>query len=41
MLIDIARQFQKLEVRPTRTIRFVMWNGEEQDGRFVLQAMRT
>lgn len=30
MLIDIARQFQKLEVRPTRTIRFVMWNGEEQ-----------
>jgi hypothetical protein len=30
MLIDIARQFQKLGIRPARTIRFVMWNGEEQ-----------
>ena len=30
MLIDIARQFQRLGIRPARTIRFVMWNGEEQ-----------
>ena len=30
MLIDIARQFARLGIRPTRTIRFVMWNGEEE-----------
>ena len=30
MLIDVARQFQRLGIRPARTIRFVMWNGEEQ-----------
>jgi carboxypeptidase Q len=30
MLIDIARQFARLGIRPTRTVRFVMWNGEEQ-----------
>ena len=30
MLIDVARQFQRLGVRPARTIRFVLWNGEEQ-----------
>jgi len=30
MLIDIARQMQRLGLRPARTIRFVLWNGEEQ-----------
>ena len=30
MMIDIARQMQKLGIRPKRTIRFVLWNGEEQ-----------
>jgi carboxypeptidase Q len=30
MLIDVARQFQRLGIHPARTIRFVMWNGEEQ-----------
>ena len=30
MMIDIARQMQKLGVKPRRTIRFVLWNGEEQ-----------
>ena len=30
MLIDVARLFQRLGIRPARTIRFVMWNGEEQ-----------
>ena len=30
MLIDVARQFQQLGIRPARTIRFVLWNGEEQ-----------
>jgi len=30
MLIDIARQISRLRVRPSRTIRFVLWNGEEQ-----------
>lgn len=30
MLLDVARQFQRLGVRPARTIRFALWNGEEQ-----------
>ena len=30
MLIDVARQMQRLGIRPARTIRFAMWNGEEQ-----------
>jgi hypothetical protein len=30
MLIDIARQITKLGLTPQRTIRFVLWNGEEQ-----------
>ncbi len=30
MIIDIARQIRRLELRPRRTIRFALWNGEEQ-----------
>ncbi|QSQ28021.1 M20/M25/M40 family metallo-hydrolase [Pyxidicoccus parkwayensis] len=30
MLIDVARQMQKLGLKPARTIRFALWNGEEQ-----------
>lgn len=30
MLIDIARQIVRLGIRPARTIRLVLWNGEEQ-----------
>ncbi len=30
MLIDIARQMKKLNIKPDRTIRFALWNGEEQ-----------
>jgi hypothetical protein len=30
MLIDIARQMSRLGVRPRRTVRFALWNGEEQ-----------
>ncbi len=30
MLIDIARQMKKLNIQPKRTIRFALWNGEEQ-----------
>ncbi|MEM7354018.1 MAG: M20/M25/M40 family metallo-hydrolase, partial [Acidobacteriota bacterium] len=30
MLIDIARQMQRLGIVPRRTIRFALWNGEEQ-----------
>ncbi|MBI1966907.1 MAG: M28 family peptidase [Gemmatimonadetes bacterium] len=30
MLIDVARQMARLGLRPARTIRFVLWNGEEQ-----------
>ena len=30
VLIDVARQMKRLGIRPRRTIRFVMWNGEEQ-----------
>jgi hypothetical protein len=30
LLIDLARQIQRLGIRPARTIRFALWNGEEQ-----------
>ena len=30
LMIDIARQIQKLGIQPDRTIRFALWNGEEQ-----------
>lgn len=30
MLIDIARQMARLGLEPRRTIRFALWNGEEQ-----------
>jgi hypothetical protein len=30
MLIDIARQMKRLNINPKRTIRFALWNGEEQ-----------
>ncbi len=30
LMIDIARQFKRLGIRPQRTIRFALWNGEEQ-----------
>ena len=30
MLIDVARQFKRLGIKPARTIRFALWNGEEQ-----------
>jgi len=30
MLIDIARQMKRLGIAPKRTIRFILWNGEEQ-----------
>ena len=30
MMIDIARQMKKMGIRPKRTIRFALWNGEEQ-----------
>ena len=30
LLIDLARQIQRLGIKPARTIRFVLWNGEEQ-----------
>jgi carboxypeptidase Q len=30
MLIDIARQMQRLGLKPARTLRFALWNGEEQ-----------
>jgi hypothetical protein len=30
MLIDLARQIRRLGLQPRRTIRFVLWNGEEQ-----------
>ena len=36
MVIDIARQIRRLGLKPARTIRFALWNGEEQnfDGSF-------
>jgi hypothetical protein len=30
LVIDIARQMKELGITPKRTIRFVLWNGEEQ-----------
>jgi len=30
LVIDIARQINRLGLRPDRTIRFILWNGEEQ-----------
>ena len=30
MLIDIARQMKQAGIKPKRTIRFILWNGEEQ-----------
>lgn len=30
MMIDIARQMKRLGIQPRRTIRFILWNGEEQ-----------
>ena len=30
ILIDVARQMTRLGIRPARTIRFALWNGEEQ-----------
>lgn len=30
MMIDIARQIRRLGLQPARTIRFALWNGEEQ-----------
>jgi len=30
MMIDIARQMHRLQIKPKRTIRFALWNGEEQ-----------
>ena len=30
LVIDIARQMQRLGIRPERTVRFALWNGEEQ-----------
>lgn len=30
LTIDMARQFLKLGIQPKRTIRFILWNGEEQ-----------
>lgn len=30
LVIDVARQMKRLGLRPARTIRFALWNGEEQ-----------
>jgi carboxypeptidase Q len=30
LVLDIARQIKSLGLRPRRTLRFVLWNGEEQ-----------
>jgi hypothetical protein len=30
MVLDLARQMHRLGLRPARTIRFVLWSGEEQ-----------
>jgi hypothetical protein len=31
LLIDVARQMNRLGIRPARTLRFALWNGEEQE----------
>ncbi|MCA1615646.1 MAG: M28 family peptidase [Acidobacteria bacterium] len=31
LVIDLARQMRRLNIRPRRTIRFALWNGEEQN----------
>ena len=31
MVIDLARQIRRLGLKPARTIRFALWNGEEQN----------
>ena len=31
MVIDMARQIRRLGITPARTIRFALWNGEEQN----------
>ncbi|MGH7534568.1 MAG: M28 family peptidase [Gemmatimonadales bacterium] len=31
LVIDLARQITRLGLRPARTIRFILWNGEEQN----------
>ena len=30
LVIDLARQMRRLNLRPRRTVRFALWNGEEQ-----------
>ncbi|MFV2008115.1 MAG: M28 family peptidase, partial [Longimicrobiales bacterium] len=30
LVIDVARQMQRLGIQPERTIRFALWNGEEE-----------
>ncbi len=30
LVLDIARQIKRLGIQPTRTLRFVLWGGEEQ-----------
>jgi Zn-dependent M28 family amino/carboxypeptidase len=30
LVIDVARQIKRLGIQPRRTIRFALWNGEEQ-----------
>jgi len=30
MIIDVARQFKRLGIKPMRTVRLALWNGEEQ-----------
>ncbi|ADO69102.1 M28 family peptidase [Stigmatella aurantiaca] len=30
LLIDVARQMRRLGLKPARTLRFALWNGEEQ-----------
>jgi hypothetical protein len=41
MVIDIARQMKRLNIKPKRTIRFTLWNGEEQGMRGSWQYTRT
>ncbi len=31
LVLDLARQMTRLGLKPARTIRFVLWNGEEQE----------